>query len=248
MNWNATGYQNNFSYIWRNGENLLAQLNPQAGERILDLGCGTGQLTQQIAESGATVIGIDSDRAMIHQAQANYPHITFKVADAANFQLETAVDAVFSNAALHWVTEAEAAVECIARSLKPGGRLVAELGGKGNVKTILAALENVSGRNNLNPWYFPSISEYTALIEQADLEVVFASLFERPTPLGKAGLAGWLQMFSQRFFADLSEQAWAEMVAAVEKEASDRLYKQEEWVADYRRLSIVAVKWHESQS
>ncbi len=241
MSWDATNYQDDFSYIWRNGESLLAQLNPQAGEHILDLGCGTGQLTQQIAESGAKAVGIDSDRAMITKAQTNYPHLTFKVADAANFQLETPVDAVFSNAALHWVAQAEAAAGCIVRSLKPGGRFVAELGGKGNVQTILAALEKVSGRSDLNPWYFPSVGEYTTLLEASGLEVTFATLFNRPTPLGKAGLAGWLKMFGQRFFSDLKESEWVSVVEAVEKEAS-KLYQADEWVADYRRLRVVATR------
>lgn len=183
MDWNAACYQNQCSYVWQHGESLLSLLNPQPGEHILDLGCGPGQLTDKIAASGATVIGLDSDHAMIAQAQANYPHITFEVADAANFQLEEPVDAVFSNAALHWVTQAEAAVRCMAVALKPGGRLVVELGGKGNVQTILAALEQASGRTGLNPWYFPSLSEYAALLERAGLEPISAHLFDRPTAL-----------------------------------------------------------------
>lgn len=247
MNWNAACYQQQHSYVWQHGESLLAQLNPQRDERILDLGCGTGQLTEQIAASGAEVIGIDSDRAMITQAQTNYPHIPFQVADAASFQLpelpepSEPMDAVFSNAVLHWVPQAEAAARCIAAALKPGGRFVAELGGKGNVQAILTSLEQVSGRADLNPWYFPSLGEYAGLLEQAGLEVTFAHLFDRPTNLGKAGLAGWLEMFSQRFFADLSAAQWAQTVAAVEANAR-QLCQNGEWIADYRRLRIVAIK------
>lgn len=241
MNWNAASYQQQHSYVWQQAESLLSHLKAQAGEHILDLGCGTGQLTEQIAASGANVIGLDSDRAMIAQAQANYPHITFQVADAANFELPTPVDAVFSNATLHWVSQPEAAARCIAQSLKPGGRFVAEFGGKGNVKTILAALEKVSGRTGLNPWYFPSLGEYAHLLETAGFEVVFAHLFDRLTPLAEAGLAGWLTMFGQCFFADLSAAEWATMVRAVE-EAASQLYQNGEWIADYRRLRIVATK------
>lgn len=240
MNWNAAAYQNQHSYVWQHGESLLALLDPQAGERILDLGCGTGQLTEKIAASGAAATGLDSDPAMITQAQTNYPDITFRVADAANFQLSEPVDAVFSNAALHWVTQAEPAARCITAALKPGGRFVAEFGGKGNVQTILMALEKVSGRS-LNPWYFPSLGEYAALLESVGLEVVYTNLFDRPTPLGEAGLAGWLEMFGQRFLDDLSAEDWAEMVKAVEA-AAPQLYQKEEWVADYRRLRIVAIK------
>jgi trans-aconitate methyltransferase len=241
MNWNAASYQQQCNYVWQAAESLLSHLKAQAGEHILDLGCGTGQLTEQIAASGANVVGLDSDRAMIAQAQANYPHITFQVADAANFHLPTPVDAVFSNAALHWVPQAEAAAHCIAQALKPGGRFVAEFGGKGNVQTILSALERVSGKANLNPWYFPSLGEYAGLLEQSGFEVVFAHLFDRPTPLAEAGLAGWLTMFGQRFFADLSAAEWASMVAAVESEAS-QLCQNGAWIADYRRLRIVAIR------
>ena len=239
--WNAKTYQNQFGYVWQSAESLIEQLAPKEGDRILDLGCGTGQLTAQIADRGADVIGLDSDPAMIEQAEANYPAITFRVADAANFQLEEPVDAVFSNAALHWVTEPQSAAHCIASALKPGGRLVAELGGKENVQTIIAALEKVSGRENLNPWYFPSVAEYAAVLENEGLMVTYATLFARPTPLGATGLAGWLEMFGQRFFSDLSTAEWAEVVTGVEKAAS-QLRQGNEWVADYRRLRIVAVK------
>jgi len=240
-NWNATHYQSQFGYVWQSAGSLVEQLNPQKGDRILDLGCGTGQLTAQIAKSGASIIGIDSDSVMIDQARANYPEITFQVADAAHFQLEEPVDAVFSNAALHWVTQAESAAACITNALKPGGRFIAELGGKGNVQTIIAALEEVSGRKALNPWYFPSIAEYAAVIEGAGMEVTFATLFERPTPLGDTGLAGWLEMFSQRFFSDLRPQEWANIVSGVESTAS-QLYQEDQWVADYKRLRIAATR------
>ena len=241
MDWNAACYQNQFSYVWQHGESMISLLAPQPGERILDLGCGTGQLTDKIAASGATVTGLDNDRAMVTQAQTNYPHVTFEVANAADFQIADPVDAVFSNAALHWVTQAEAAARSVAAALKPGGRFVAEFGGRGNVQTILSALERVSGQVALNPWYFPSLGEYTMLLERVGLEAVFARLFDRPTPLGEAGLAGWLEMFGQRYFADLSPQEWAEMVRAVESSVP-QLYRDGEWIADYRRLRIVAIK------
>lgn len=245
--WNAVGYQAQFDYIWQYGANVLLQLDPQAGEHILDLGCGTGQLTAQIAASGAAAVGIDSDRAMIQQASENYPDIPFQVGDAACFQLADPVDAVFSNATLHWVNDAPAAALCIANALKPGGRFVAEFGGEGNVQTILAVLSQVSGRSDLNPWYFPSLGAYVALLESVDLKVVFAHIFDRPTPLGATGLAGWLDMFGQRFFAELSSAEWADLVKAVEA-AAPQLYQRQgsdedgEWVADYRRLRVVAMK------
>lgn len=245
--WNAATYQEQFDYIWQHGASLLSQLAPQSGEQILDLGCGTGQLTAQIAASGATVVGMDSDRAMVEQASTNYPELTFQVGDAARFQLENPVDAVFSNAALHWVNDAQGAALCMVNALKPGGRLVVEFGGEGNVQGILTALSQVSGRKDLNPWYFPSLGDYVALLESVGVKVVFAHIFDRPTPLGTAGLAGWLEMFGQRFFTDLSSAEWAALVTQVEA-AAVALYQGEgsdtegEWVADYRRLRIVAIK------
>ena len=239
--WNAKGYQAQCSYVWQHGESLLSQLTAKAGEHILDLGCGTGQLTAEIAKQGAQVTGIDSDRAMIEQAKANYPHLTFQVADAANFQIEESVDAIFSNAVLHWVTQADAAIDCIATALKPGGRFVAELGGQGNVQSIMSALASVTHRDDLNPWYFPSLLDYVTRLEAAGLTVEFAHLFDRPTPLGEAGLDGWLEMYGQRFFQELSPQAWADTVSAVEAQIPQQ-YQNGEWIADYRRLRVIAIK------
>ena len=118
--------------------------------------------------------------------------------------------------------------------------MVAEFGGHGNVKTIINALSKVTGKA-LQPWYFPTLAEYASLLESNHLEVVYAMLFDRPTPLGEAGLAGWLVMFGQRFFPTLPEQEWREIVDAVEAEAQS-LYQDDQWIADYRRIRIVAIK------
>jgi trans-aconitate methyltransferase len=134
--WNSQLYENQHAFVWKSAEELIELLLPQPGERILDLGCGTGQLTAQLASTGATVWGIDADATMITKAQQNYPHLKFEQADARNFQVEEPVDAVFSNAMLHWVKEPERAIACISRALKPGGRLVVEFGGKDNIQAI----------------------------------------------------------------------------------------------------------------
>ena len=242
MSWNADAYQNKYGYVWQHGESLIELLNPQPKERIVDLGCGTGQLTDKIARCEAISVVLDSDRAMIAQAQANYSHISFQVADATTFELEQPADAIFSNAVLHWVTDAASATQQIARSLKPGGRFVAEFGGHGNVKTILKILSEVT-QKPLQPWYFPTIAEYSNLLEQVGLEVVYANLFDRPTPLGESGLSGWLTMFGQRFFPQLSSSEWNEITQAVESVArKSSLYQDGEWIADYRRLRVVALK------
>nr|MBA2363973.1 class I SAM-dependent methyltransferase [Chloroflexia bacterium] len=121
--WNTSLYDESHSFVWQRGEELVDLLSPQPDERVLDLGCGTGHLTARIAATGATVVGIDSDPGMIEAARRHYPHIAFEVADGTAFEVSRPYDAVFSNAALHWMRPPERVAECIHRALRPGGRL-----------------------------------------------------------------------------------------------------------------------------
>lgn len=241
--WDASLYEAAHSFVWNAASPLIELLNPQPAERILDLGCGTGQLTARIAESGASVIGLDSSPVMIGQARQNYPKLKFQLADARSFTLAEPVDAVFSNAALHWIPEADAAAASISRNLKPGGRFVAELGGKGNIACILAALQPVLEARALpaDPGlYFPGIAEYSGVLERHGLEVRFAQLFDRPTPLeGGDGMRSWLLMFKSHL---LPAGAREEILDQVEDRLKPVLYHDGQWTADYRRLRITAVK------
>ncbi|KAM3095193.1 class I SAM-dependent methyltransferase, partial [Phormidesmis sp. 146-12] len=137
--WNANLYESRHAFVWQSGESLIELLSPQPGERILDLGCGTGQLTQQIA-THAQVVGIDRSPTMIETAQHNYPGLKFLVADAQNFQVDRPFDAVFSNAVLHWISNPDSVIQSVYYALRSGGRFVAEFGGKGNVQAIVRAL------------------------------------------------------------------------------------------------------------
>lgn len=249
--WNTTLYEGQHGFVWQYGEELLNLLSPQVGDRILDLGCGTGQLTDKIATHGAEVIGVDYSPTMIEKARQNYPHLQFDVADARNFQVEQPLDAIFSNAALHWVKEADAVVSCIDKALKSGGKFVAEFGGKGNIKTIVQALQDVlielryNSPGTINPWYFPSISEYATLLEKQGLEVTYATLFDRPTSLegDDTGMANWLQMFfTNQFLTGLSDTQQAKVIKAVKERLQPVLYKDGRWWADYRRIRVVAIK------
>ena len=247
--WNSSLYQKKHAFVWQYGENLLQILNPQPNERILDLGCGTGQLTAKIAESGAEVIGIDSAPEMIEKAQQNYPKLQFQVADAKNFELSQPVDAVFSNAVLHWILQADDVISSIKKSLKPGGRFIAEFGGKGNIESIVKALyealEKIGFDNpsKLNPWYFPSIGEYASKLEKQGFEVTYSYLFSRSTLLQDkdAGLANWIKMFGGNFFKELSEKDIIQVINDVENQLKPKLY-QEGWFADYRRIQVKAIK------
>ncbi len=245
--WNTDLYENKHAFVWQYGEELLKLLNPQPGESILDLGCGTGQLTAKIAETAAEVRGIDSAPAMIEKAKQNYPHLHFDTGDATNFRVEQPLDAVFSNAVLHWVKAADRAIASIHQALKPGGRFVAEFGGKGNVKAIAQALSHAVeaiGSPTLNPWYFPSIAEYSTLLEQQGFDVIYAALLARPTPLadGEAGLANWIQMFASAFLTELSVEQQIQVIHNVEEYLKPTLYQQGTWTADYRRIRIFAIK------
>lgn len=244
--WNPALYQDKHSFVWQLSQGLVELLDPQPGERILDLGCGTGQLTSAIAERGATVIGIDADPAMITEAQQQFPHLSFEVADARQFALAAPVDAIFSNATLHWIAEPMAVIECMATALKPGGRLVAEFGGQGNMATVLAAIATARDQLGFGPslatsWYFPAIGEYASLLEQQGFEVQLARLYDRPTPLeGENGLYHWLQMFATRFWADLSPPQTTELLTAILALAHPHLYQAGQWYADYRRIQVIA--------
>ena len=138
--WDAGRYDSAHSFVWERGRGVVELLAPAPGERILDLGCGTGHLTAHIAASGAEVVGIDSSDGMVGVASQNYPNIRFEVADARSLPYAAEFDAVFSNAVLHWVRPPEAVVESVGRSLKPRGRFVAEFGGQNNIRTIMNAV------------------------------------------------------------------------------------------------------------
>lgn len=247
-NWNTSLYDQKHAFVFEYGKSLISLLDPQPGESILDLGCGTGHLTNTIAESGASVVGLDSSQDMIEAAHITYPGIEFLLADATNFSLPSTFDAVFSNATLHWVVEAEKAIRCIATSLKSRGRFVAEFGGKGNVATIITAIQQSIwelARIEVNPgWFYPSIGEYTPMLEQQGLAVQSAVLFDRPTKLedGENGLRNWIQMFCASMFRDVPDALKEQVLHSAEEKARDRLFKNDHWIADYRRLRIVAVK------
>jgi trans-aconitate 2-methyltransferase len=243
--WDSGLYDEKHSFVWKLGAALVELLAPKPGERILDLGCGTGHLTAQIASTGASVLGIDSSPAMIEQARREYPHLLFEIADAREFNAAAPFDAVFSNAVLHWITEPKRVVSVVFQVLRPGGRFVAEFGGKGNVRTIAVALEeaahSVLGVPVPNPWYYPSIGEYADLLERSGLEVNYANLFDRPTPLeGPEGMCHWVEMFGKSFLERIPPTGRREFLRRVEDLTRPTLYRDGRWFADYRRLRVVA--------
>jgi trans-aconitate methyltransferase len=246
--WDAELYKAKHSFVYEYGRELVALLAPKGGERILDLGCGSGQLTQAIAESGARVTGLDNSASMIETARREYPDLSFVLADAKDFSFDETFEAVFSNAALHWVKPPEKVIECVAKCLRPGGRFVAEFGGKGNVQCIFDAAEaagrELTGREVRNVNYFPSVAEYSSILESRGLEVRHAWLFDRPTKLedGENGLRNWLNMFGEKTFGSLPDNVRSQWIERTQQKARASLFRDGSWHADYRRLRIVAVR------
>jgi len=250
MKWNAELYDNKHAFVSQYGESVLELLDVKPGERILDLGCGTGDLAKQIQERGAEVIGIDASPEMIAKAKAKYPELDFSVANAASFHFDEPFDAVFTNAVLHWIHDADGVIKSVYNALKPGGRFVGEFGGKGNNQLLLAAASTVLRNhgyiqgNITLPWYFPSTAEYTAKLEAGGFRVTFTSHFDRPTLLqdGREGIAKWFNMFGSSIF----QQIPVDELQQILNEITDLLQPTNEvdgqWYADYKRLRFVALK------
>ncbi|WP_440895027.1 methyltransferase domain-containing protein [Amphibacillus sp. Q70] len=247
--WNANLYDKNHSFVSKFGHSLIELLAPIKGEQILDVGCGTGDLAHEIYKLGGSIVGIDQSENMIQQAQHKYPHISFAVQDILKLEYNNAFDAVFSNAMLHWVKQPKQALHCIYNSLKPGGRFVAELGGKGNVQTITNEIIDQSEKSGITytpeqfPWYFPSIGEYTSLMEEVGFHVIFAYQFDRPTPLeGSDGLRNWIEMFAANIFANQLKAVKERVITNVEHNLRDHLCKDNQWIADYKRLRVIGIR------
>lgn len=250
MKWNADLYDDKHSFVFQYGESVLALLDAKAGERVLDVGCGTAHLTNELREQGVVVKGVDASQEMITKAKELFPALDVEVKDATNLRFTEDFDAVFSNATLHWIKDADAAIKSIAQSLKPGGRFVAEMGGKGNMKHMIAVTRAVMQAYGFDlpdsniPWYFPSTAEYAAKLEAQGFRATFMAHFDRPTLLqdGKQGVVKWLKMFGASFFSNVP----ADKLDIILEEIAGRLEhyyeKDGEWYADYVRLRFVAVK------
>jgi SAM-dependent methyltransferase len=231
------------------GADLLDDLlRPQPGETILDLGCGTGRLAKRIHEKGARVIGVDSSATMIAHARLNSPEVEFRIADARSFWFPELFDAVFSSATLHWVLEADRVVASVSAALKPGGRFVAEFGGRGDLQQVVSAAREaareVTGRDAMTSFFFPSLAEYASILERHRLEPWFLSLTDHPTMLqdGPAGLRSWVTAFKHGLFPGLGDAAIEQALPIMERKLMPRLFRNGSWFADYRRIRVAARK------
>ena len=247
--WDPRLYAERAAFVTAAGHDLVDLLDPRPGERVLDVGCGTGELTAALAARGAIVTGLDASEEMLGTARARHPALTFVADDAQRLTYDGAFDAVFSNAALHWMPRADDVVAGVARALGRPGRFVAELGGRGNTATVLRALREVLPRlgedpERFIPWTFPSPGGYASLLEARGFRVRFLAHFDRPSRLdGEAGLRTWLTLFCEpllRALGDRRERFFSEMEAACRA----ALYRVDDagpaWIVDYVRLRFLA--------
>jgi len=241
--WEAERYARNARFVSDLGVPLIDLLAPKAGERILDLGCGDGALTEKLAATGAKVVGVDAGPDMVAAACAR--GLDARVADAQALAFDRAFDGVFSNAALHWMKRPDAVLAGVARALRPGGRFVAEMGGCGNVSAIVEGVTAALTAHGvdaavLNPWYFPSDAEYGAKLRAHGFVVDDIRLFPRTTPL-PGRLGDWLDTFGEVFMRVVPVDERAAFKDAVEARAAARLRLSDgTWTADYVRLRFVA--------
>ncbi|HEX2916649.1 MAG TPA: methyltransferase domain-containing protein [Chloroflexia bacterium] len=246
--WKPSLYNQNAIFSGIQAQDIITLLNPQEGEVILDIGCGTGRLTAAIAESGARSIGIDNSPNTIEAAQAAHPGLEFHLADTRYFHFPFSFDAIFSNTNLHREPDADEVVANIARALKPGGRLVVELEGRGNLQHLIrAAREAVQEilQFQIEPnWYFPSIGDYTYLLERHGLYPQSAVLFDHPTRLenGAEALRNWLKMFAGSLLENVPWEKTTPVYERIEEKLRDTLLLNGQWYIDYKRLRVVAVK------
>ena len=241
--WKADSYQEHTGFVPLLGAPVLNLLAPKPGERILDLGCGDGALTEKLVAAGARVMGVDASEAMIEAAKAR--GLDVQVRDAHELDFGPTFDAVFSNAALHWMLDPDAVIAGVRRALKPGGRFVGEFGGHGNVAAIMVALLAVLWKRGIDadafaPWYFPTTDAYRARLEAAGFTVETIDLIPRPTPL-PTDMEGWLRTMAGPFFAALEaddrEPALDDAVRLLKPCLCDEGNR---WTADYVRLRFHA--------
>lgn len=243
QSWNPTVYAENGAFVPSLGAGVLEWLAPQPDERILDLGCGDGQLTTKIAASGATVIGVDASPEMIEGALRK--GIDARICNAETLPFTSEFDAVFSNAALHWVRDQDAMMAGVKRALKPGGRFVAEMGGHGNIAAIrvalIAALERhgcAGLEDDVN--YYPTPQGYAARLASHGFAVEEMQLIPRPTPL-PSGMHAWLTTFRSGVLDAVPEALRSAVIEDTVALLAPALRdEQGNWTGDYVRLRFIA--------
>jgi trans-aconitate methyltransferase len=249
MKWAVATYDTAFGYVSAHGAPLIDLLDPKPDERVIDLGCGTGVMTVEIAARGAEVLGIDGSVDMVNTARSEHPNLSFAVGDAHDLTTSDRYDAVVSNSALHWMTrDPSAVISRVHTALRPGGRFVGEMGGAGNCAELIAAVQTAWRVFGLPepelPWYFPTPAEYASRLEEAGFLVRLMEYFDRPTRLSECpdGAADWVRLFAPELIAEVPPEIAGPLLDRVNELAAPALRRESGWMADYVRLRFAAVR------
>ena len=243
--WDPERYARNARFVAELGAPVVELLAPRAGERILDLGCGDGALTVKLVAMGCEVVGVDASALQIEAARKS--GLDARLADGENLPFDGEFDAVFSNAALHWMKNADSVIAGVWRALRPGGRFVAEMGGYGCVAKIKKALIDALNRGGIDgaaavPWYFPTVEDYSGKLLKGGFKINTIALIPRPTVL-PGDVTGWLETFGENFISKLPENERFAYISEVSETLKPLLCDAEgKWVADYVRLRFSATR------
>lgn len=245
MEWNSILYDKKHDFVAEYGKGLLEFVPKNDRQAILDLGCGTGVLTVQLADLCHKVVGVDSSQSMLEKAKQQFSNIEFMVCDALTLPFENEFDVVFSNAVFHWISDHDALLKSINKVLKPQGLLICEFGASGNIAAIENAFIktcNSLGYDYKSKFNFPAVEDFGKLLESNDFVIDRIYDYDRPTVLkdGEQGLVNWMKQFYASELAAMSENIQDTVCKKVEELARGTLWNGVAWVADYRRLRVIA--------
>jgi trans-aconitate methyltransferase len=245
--WNAELYARNARFVSDLGMPVVELLDPKPGERILDLGCGDGVLTKKLEDMGCELVGIDSSPELVQAALKL--GLDVAVGNATEMDFHEEFDAVFSNAVLHWIKDADRVIQKVFKALRPGGRFVAECGGDKCVETIQTALVTELANRGYDgwaasPWYFPTAQEYGERLARAGFDVRYIEVMARPTRL-PGDISGFLETFAGNFTAILPAEDREAFIEDVRARLRPLLCADNgTWTADYTRLRFEVHKRH----
>lgn len=245
MQWDSALYDTQHDFVAEYGKGLLECIAPDASQSILDLGCGTGTLTDQLSSRAGSVVGVDASPEMIDRAKQRFPHLAFMVGDALNLPFAHQFDIVFSNAVFHWIPDHDRLLKSIHRALKVHGRLICEFGARGNVATIEAAFSRACeeyGHAHAGMFTFPAADAFARLLENNNFTCEQVAAYDRPTLLrgGEQGLRTWMRQFFAADLGMMTEKDREALLERVEHLTRADLWNGSAWVADYRRLRVLA--------
>lgn len=249
IQWDADKYKQDFSFVPEYGEAVMDLLTVDKGSRVVDLGCGNGALTEQLAARGYDVLGVDASPEMLALAKQGHPELHFQAGNALDFELDAPADAIFSNAVLHWIDadRQQEMLNHIASQIRQGGQFVCEFGGKYCAEAVHSTLTKVFAAHGLTyrrTFYFPTIGEYAPMLEAAGFKVAYAILFDRPTrQKGDDGLADWIRMFDTAPFAGVDPALKETIIAEAVNALRGVLYHDDAWYVDYVRIRFQCIKW-----